>query len=298
WHDRSASFGQGVFDIAVRAVRDQQDVFQVDLEYPVRIVIYNSFQEYAEFQGIAHEWVGGQTYSDYGVTVQIVENSTYQNSWLLDVIPHEISHLYFAQAAHNPTVSIPTWLNEGVAQYNEYTDHVWEANNVRSAAKRGELIPLSLLANGFGAYNEERIYLAYNESWSAVNYFAETYGEASLGVLLAAYKQGKMTDEAFLAAIGKDAGAFETEWAQYLGVPDDYVTPTPWALPTFRSAPTMFVRGQTAATQEPTVEPVFTPTALPDDPTPSQTNFPCVSFAPALALGLGVVIYRQKRQPK
>ena len=298
WHDRPASFGQGVFEIAVRAVRDQRDVFQVDLEYPVRIVIYNTFQEYAEFQGIAHEWVGGQTYSDYGVTVQIVENSTYQNSWLLDVIPHEISHLYFAQAAHNPTVSIPTWLNEGVAQYNEYTDHVWEANNVRSAAKRGELIPLSLLANGFGAYNEERIYLAYNESWSAVNYFAETYGEASLGVLLAAYKQGKMTDEAFLAAIGKDAGAFETEWAQYLGVPDDYVTPTPWALPTFRSAPTMFVRGQTAATQEPTVEPVFTPTALPDDPTPSQTNFPCVSFAPALALGLGVVIYRQKRQPK
>jgi len=295
WHNRSASFGQGVFDIAVKAVRDQRNVFQVDLDYPVRIVIYNTFAEYAEFQGIAHEWVGGQTYPDFGVTVQIVESSSYQNSWLKDVVPHEISHLYFAQATHNPSVSVPTWLNEGVSQYNEYTDHIQEKNNVRNAAKRGELIPLSSLANGFGAYNEERIYLSYAESWSAVNYFGETYGDEKLGALLHAYKQGETTEDAFQTAIGKSAGEFESEWAKAMGVPDDYVTPTPWALPTFRPAPTMVVRGQTSPTQEPTPK-VVANTPVAEGSAPGGTSLPCTSFAPVLMLGLGTILYRKNRK--
>ena len=298
WHDRSASFGQGVFDIAVKAVRDQRDVFQVNLDYPVRIVIYNTFDEFAEFQGIAHEWVGGQTYSDFGVTVQIVESSSYQSSWLMDVIPHEISHLYFAQATHNPAVSVPHWLNEGVSQYNEYTDHVWDINQVQNAAKKGKLIPLSALASGFGAYNEERIYLSYAESWSAVDYFAETYGEEKLGALLQAYKQGQPTEQAFQTAIGKTIGEFETEWAKEMGVPDDFVTPTPWAFPTFRPAPTMAVIGQAPPTREPTPVIVSTQTPVDEESAPSGTSLPCTSFAPVLMLGLGTVLYRQNRKNK
>ena len=293
WHDRSKSFGQGVFDIAVRAIRDQRNVFQVELDYPVRIVIYNTFAEYAAFQGIAHEWVGGQTYSNYGVTVQIVESNTYQSAWLNSVVPHEISHLYFAQATYNPSVSVPNWLNEGVAQYNEYSNHTREADNVRDAAKRGELIPLSALATGFGSYNEERIYLAYNESWSAVDYLAETYGEESIGALLQAYKKGKTTNDAFLVSIGIDVGTFETEWAKTQGVPDDFVTPTPWPFPTFPSPPTMVPQGQVIPTQEPTLVPDSTPTAIPE--APSGTRLPCASFAPVLVLGLGTLIYRRKR---
>lgn len=298
WHDRSASFGQGVFDIAARAVRDQRNVFQTDLDYPVRIVIYNTFDEYAEWRGNAHEWVGGETYPDYGVTVQIVESSFYQKSWLEDVIPHEISHLYFAQATHNPTVSVPTWLNEGVSQYNEYGSNTSALNNARDAAKGGDLIPLSKLADGFGGYNQERVYLAYDESLSAVKYFADTFGEKSLGALLHAYKEGKTTNDAFKAAIGMDAGAFEAQWATYLGIPDNYVTPTPWALPTFRPAPTMAIIGQAPPTPKPkpTRETVPTEPPATGESTPNRPSLPCTSFAPVLALGLGTLFYRGNRR--
>lgn len=289
WHDRSSSFGQGVFEIAAQAVIDQKDLFQVSLDYPIRVIIYNSYDEFE----VVYDWVGGQTDPGSGVTIQIVESSVYQNSWLQRAVPHEISHLYFAQATHNPTVSIPKWLNEGIAQYNEYVSHLLEETSVRGAAKKGDLIPLSSLETGFGGYNEERVYLAYYESWNAVDYFAETYGEESLGKLLQAYKSGQTTDDAFLTAIGKDAGAFETEWGQYVGVPADYVTPTPWALPTFRPAPTMVVRGQNDTPQSPTPEPASpTQTSTPEEQTPSQTSPSCLSFAPILVMGLGTLLFK------
>lgn len=76
---------------------------------------------------------------------------------------------------------------------------------VNAAAKDGGLIPLSSLANGFGAFAEERVYLAYHEALSAVTYLVDSYGNEGLGTLLAAYKDGITTEEAFQLALGISA---------------------------------------------------------------------------------------------
>ncbi len=298
WHDRPASFGEAIFEIANTAIERQRELFQADLDYQMRIVIYNSSDEFAAWHSLAHDWVGGETFSNYGITTQIVEDSGYQSSWLNGVIPHEISHLYFAQVTHNPTTSVPVWLNEGLAQYNEFVDHQWELDQVRTAAKNGKIIPLSSLANGFGAFNEERIYLAYYESVSAVTYFVETYGGDSLGALLRAYKQGQPTDEAFRSAIGIGVGEFEAGWASWTGMSGDYATNTPWPLPTFRPSPTM--RVLSAADPAP---PTGTPAPLPTErPSPTGTApaptppLPCMSFLAALGLSVGSVLYMNRRK--
>jgi len=115
--------------------------------------------------------------------------------------------------------------------------------------------------------------------------------------VLQAYNQGMTTDEAFLSTIGMDAGAFETQWADELGVPDDYITPTPWVLPTFRPAPTMVVRGQTVPTEEPGAETAPTAITTPEKSTPIGTAIPCLSFVPIFILGLGTIFYRKNKQP-
>lgn len=120
WHDRPESFGETIFEIAIAAVEHQRDLFQADLDYKMKIIIYNNSAEFAAWHNLAHDWVGGETYSNYGITVQIVKDSGYLSGWLNNVIPYEISHLYFDQVTYNSTVSIPVWLNEGVAQYNEF----------------------------------------------------------------------------------------------------------------------------------------------------------------------------------
>jgi hypothetical protein len=149
-------------------------------------------------------------------------------------------------------------LNEGVAQYNEFVDNSYALTSVENAVDRGELIILSSLAEGFGSYDEIRVRLAYAESLSAVNYLVETYGEGGLAAVLAAYREGHPTEEAFEVALGVPFSQFESDWASWLGVPEgEYITPTPWAMPAFPATPTMFIPGagggssETEATPEP-----------------------------------------------
>ena len=106
----------------------------------------------------------------------------------------------------------PTWLNEGVAQYNESGIHRATLRDVETAANRGDLIPLSALEVGFGYFNEARTRLAYAEALSAVTYLVETYGDAGLAALLAAYREGMVTREAFPAALAVTPGEFEAGW--------------------------------------------------------------------------------------
>ena len=302
WHDRPASFGKAVFEIAKKSILHQRKLFKTDLDYPIYIVIQNDFDEFAAWHSVAYDWVGGESFGNYGITAQIVRDTSYQESWLNDVVPHEISHLYFAQLTHNPTVVVPTWVNEGVAQYNEFSSSPWVFNNVRKAAKEGKIIPLSDLERGFGAHNEERVYLAYDEALMASTYFVENYGNESLRILLALYKDGQNTADAFQSSIGISFADFEQEWFTSIGVPDDYATNTPWPLPTFMPSPTMRVMGasdSTSATKTPVPASEILPTITKAvEPTsPPTAPLPCMSVGLVLSVGVGsVLIFRRRKK--
>lgn len=282
YHDRPGEFGESIFEVAAAAVETQRELFQTDLDYQIRLVICNSAEEFAAWHNIAYDWVGGETFSDYGITVQIVGEGSYQDSWIYGVIPHEISHLYFNQVTHNPTVSVPVWLNEGVAQYNEFITHEWEESQVNDAAIEGRIIPLSSLANGFGAFDVDRVRLSYYEALSAVTYLVETFGNQGLDDLLAAYKDGKGTDEAFNSALGISAETFEYNWAESVGA-EGYVIPTAFVMPTFRPSPTMYVQ----ATPIPTSAAVET-----------SAPFFRLSIVLLLCFGIGVIRLASIRKRK
>jgi hypothetical protein len=278
WHDRRASFGEKVFEIAVQAVENQRQLFQADLDFQMRILIYNDFAEFAEWNGVVSEFIGGQAFPDQGVTAQIVSAYGSQEHWLNDVVPHEISHLYFEQVTFNRRSNPPTWLNEGVAQFNEFGSHRATLRDVETAANRGDLIALSALEVGFGYFNESRARLAYAEALSAVTYLVETYGEEGMAALLAAYREGMVTDEAFPAALGVTPGQFEADWTVWLGLTEgEFVTNTPWPLPTFPPSPTPYILGTAVPDSAATPTPRATAVAqLPTTPanTPESTAVP------------------------
>jgi hypothetical protein len=282
WHDRPDEFGDAIFEISTDAINVQRDLFQADLENQVLVVINNSQEEFASWHSFSHDWVGGETFSNYGLTVQIIESSSPIDSWLYDVIPHEISHLYFDQVTYNPTVSIPVWLNEGVAQYNEFVSHEWAYEQVQSAASQGSLITLSSLERGFGAYDIDRVYLAYYESLSAVSYLVDTYGKEGLSALLAAYKDGITTEDAFLTAIGVSATQFELDWAASLGAVD-YFIPTPWPSPAFLPSPT-YGASSGGATPQPE-----------QNERGNNPLIPCMSIISLLGFGMAGIWYKRNQ---
>jgi len=282
WHDRSAAFGQTIFDIAEDAVTYQQVLFQTELDFQMRIVISNTQEEFNSWHNIGHDWIGGQTFNNFGITNQIVEGEYYQDTWLNGVIPHEISHIFFNDVVYNPTVLVPVWLNEGVAQYNEFLTHEWEMDLVESAAAEGSLVPLSALEDGFGSYNVDRIYLSYAEAYSAATYLIETYGNEGLSALLNAYKGGEGSEEAFMIALGISIDQFEMDWAESVGA-ENYLLPTVWAVPTFRPSPTAYILAE-QGTPEPGQAPAETPTPpngerLEKGPTRSSAPIPLMIIA-------------------
>lgn len=310
WHDKPGSFGQDVMDIAEQAIKAQRRLFGADLEFPMMIIVYNDLDEFNDWHAIPLGWVGGQAYPNFGITTQIVTSRSASKVWLNDVVPHEISHLYFAQVTYNPTAPTPAWLDEGVAQYNEFNDHSWGVSLAQAAAVSEVLLPLSVLEDGFGSYNEERIYLSYNEALNAVVYMVETYGEGGLADLLAAYKSGLHTDEAFPAAFGVSMGQFESDWSVWLGAPEgSLVTPTPWPFPTFRPSPTMMVLGggsgsdpatqpapTTAAEAEATNTPEAAPLPQEKEQSPEGGFLPgCFSAIYAMVGAVGMRLHRRKR---
>jgi hypothetical protein len=262
WHDKPAAFGQAVFDIAGEAVRQQSELFQADLNQQIQVVINNDSEEFASWHNLSYDWVGGETYTDYGITVQIVTSRDPEDGWLYGVIPHEISHIFFDQVTYNPTVSIPVWLNEGVAQFNEFTSQEWSSQQVKDAARSGNLIQLNKLANGFGAHDTNRVYLAYAESLSAVNYLVETYGTEGLLALLTGYRDGNRTDEAFEQALGISSSQFELDWAASLDAAG-YQISTPPPMPTFPPSPTPGAGSFSGATPVPQQEPAELDRKLP-----------------------------------
>ena len=292
WHDKPDIFGKKVFGIAQKAIARQKKRFGISLAIPIRIIVYNNQSEFTDWHSVALDWVGGEAFPDFGTTTQIVTSKLPDPYWLNAVIPHEISHLYLYQAAYNPAAPVPVWLNEGIAQYNQFSDEGTEYM-VKKAAKSGDLIPLTSLAAGFGQHDEARIRLSYAEGLSVVKYLVKTYGEEGLARLMADYRKGLTTDEAFRDALGVNMGQFQQDWAESVGAPPgSMVTPTPWPMPTFPPTPTPMRLGGKDKTSTPESEAQSTATPLPQaavstssPPAPTETSAPEPTATAALPAG-------------
>ncbi len=239
WHDRPQALGQQVFDIARMAVKSQSDLFGASLDYQMHIIIYNNYDEFLAWNRVGIQNIGGQAFPELGITVQVVPDEESQNWWLYEVIPHEISHLYFYQVTRNPDSEPPMWLNEGVAQYNEFVDNGPALSQAEEVIWDGKLVPLESLSASFRLRDEEKLKTAYAESISAVTCLVETYGTEGLSELLADYKSGQDSPKAFSAALGVTPEEFQSGWLAWVGAPPELypsathqITPVPTDLPT------------------------------------------------------------------
>jgi len=108
------------------------------------------------------------------------------------------------------------WLNEGLASYNEYSDHWGKWITLKAAYDTGKIPALKELEDDFGE-DPENIELAYAESYYAVLYMNEVYGRDAIATLLNEYSQGIGATVAFEKSFGKDPESFENDFMAWLG---------------------------------------------------------------------------------
>ena len=208
------------------------------------------------------------------------------------MIPHEIAHLFFYQVINADIYFWPSWLDEGLAQYYEFTSNDPALERVIQAAHDDELLRLVLISGDFGS-DPERAHLAYDQSYAVVVYMLETWGGEGLGKLVTNFREGLDYREAIEGAYGLTWEEFEASWITWLGVPTTpappptptsplHTLPTPKAM-VFQTSTPDEINENESGTTFPTLTPVVKPEEVPE-------AFPGFILAGVALLGLGVIV--------
>jgi hypothetical protein len=217
WIEGDQAFGRRALQIGDEAVAATARLLGVTESDPIDFFIYANEATFRAALGPAtRENVGGQAHPDIRTLFALITPADIDASWVESVVPHELTHVVFATAVDNPYHDPPHWLNEGLAVYlaDGYDD--FDRQQVERAAKDGSIIPLDGLAGAFPT-TQERFFLAYAESVSAVDRIVRADGRDALVKLIRSYAEGVSDDAAFQAALGRDVAGFEADWLGELG---------------------------------------------------------------------------------
>jgi hypothetical protein len=220
WYEGSSAFGDRALGIGTTAIENASRLFGVVEAEPLDFFVYASQSAFYDALGPGtRENVGGQANVEIRTLFALITPAAITLPWVETVITHELTHLVFDTAVSNPYHYPPRWLNEGLAVYLAQGYGASDRSSVQQAAASGSLMPLGALTYQFPTTGD-RFALAYAESVAAVDYPIRTDGQAALVSLVRSYAGGVTDDEAFRAALGQDASAFDAAWRATLRAQD------------------------------------------------------------------------------
>ena len=219
WVDGGQTFGLRAMKIGDDAIRSVSTLLGVTERDPIDFYVYGDRNAFYDILGAGtRENVGGEAHPDIRTLFANIGPDAVDDPWVGVVIPHELTHLVFDSASQNPYHAPLHWLNEGIAVYLSEGFTTSDRGAVKTAVQAGNLMPLRALAAQFPT-TQDRFFLAYSESVSAVSFLVDTYGRDAMVQLVRSYAGGVSDDEAFTAALGVDVAGFEAAWLASIGSP-------------------------------------------------------------------------------
>lgn len=225
WYDADQTFGRELLDSAVESLSRLEENVGVELEKPVKILVYQSktdMQEALISQGTIYE----EHIITLGVVVAtdiVLLHGTHPE--VNRTIAHELTHVVVHLATDNPYAEIPAWLDEGLAMYNEGKLRSGNARALEKGIRENRLLSVRSLTSMTG--NPDEVNLFYGEVYSIVEFLLETYGREKMSELLKVFKEGSLTDDALLEVYGFDQDELDAQWRESIDVPPrgEEVTP-------------------------------------------------------------------------
>lgn len=212
WYKGQQSFAEELMSVAQQALARLSTDTGAYLKKPAKIYIYANSQDLRGAMIFPQEWTGGVTFTRYGIiSIGIDPNNL---SWGKRSIAHELTHLVVHQMTFNPYIDLPTWLDEGLAMYNEGTLSAGFVVNLIKAMEGNSLISVRSLSSPFSAYGEEA-YLSYAQSYSLVEFLITSYGQDKMLELLTTFSEGSSYDSALEKVYGFDMDGLDTLWRDY-----------------------------------------------------------------------------------
>jgi len=211
WYLGDQTFGESLMTAATEAVSRLTQDAGVKLEDPIEIYIYGNYEDLRGAMIFANEWTGGRAYPAYDAVV--IGISPVNLNWGINAVSHEIGHLVTGQAANNPFLGLPVWLNEGLALSAQPSIETEYLRALQIAFEADDLISLRSLTSPFSA-DSATVTLSYAQSWSVVQYMAQEYGQDKINLLLERFSQGIGYDALLNEIYGFDMDELNRRWLE------------------------------------------------------------------------------------
>jgi len=213
WYHGDDEFANELMDACQEGLARLTQEFGAYLQRPINIYVYASSQELQGAMIFPQEWTGGVAFTEFGIiAIGISPDSI---DWGKEALVHELTHLVVHQLVFSPYGSLPVWLDEGLAMYNEGELSPQLRSRLEEAISEGKLLSVRSLCSPFSA-DPEKAYLSYAESYSLVEYLLGNYSGDNMLDLLTLIKQGSTYDEALTEAYGFDIDGLDTRWRESL----------------------------------------------------------------------------------
>ena len=213
WYHGDDEFASELMNACQEGLARLTQEFGAYLERPINIYVYASSQELQGAMIFPQEWTGGVAFTEFGIiAIGISPDSI---GWGKEALVHELTHLVVHQLVFSPYGSLPVWLDEGLAMYNEGELSLQLRSRLEEAVSEGTLLSVRSLCSPFSA-DPEKAYLSYAESYSLVEYLLDNYNGDNMLDLLTLIKQGSTYDEALTEAYGFDIDGLDTRWRESL----------------------------------------------------------------------------------
>ncbi len=183
----------------------------------IDIWVCNTHQEFqASVHAPIHDWAVGCAFPlSRRIVIQNPKHIALAQLQLVQVLRHEIAHVFFGQCTRKTVREIPLWFVEGVAIY--FADE-WVPNRHGTLLKHifsKSVRPLQELARSFPR-SQTGADLAYAESQDAVRWLVEVKGKNVLFEIIGKLQAGSNFNTAFKESVGWDLNTYDSLWRKSL----------------------------------------------------------------------------------
>ena len=206
-----------VLEAAQESFKIMVPVLGIEPTEPLRIVSYNNYRHMSAALPFRSQAVreGLQTQGMAFVSERVLLVHGFDPT-IKGTVSHEFVHLLVSEAAGSGYSRVPSWLNEGLAEYGNIDPTDAYSSALRYGIYTRRIKPLSFQHTFSGTPDD--IIIAYGQGQSVVRYMISMYGEDSIAELFVAIRETLDFDGALKQVYGVDEHGLDSLWRQAVGL--------------------------------------------------------------------------------
>jgi len=202
--------GFDIQDALVEARRTVGADFADWPKYRLVVLIYSA-ESFRKLREETPEWVAGQFDGKIRVPLPSAQLDPLA---VKRIIFHEYTHALVSELSDG---RCPTWLNEGLAEYEGWRHGTQRFEALRKAYQDNQLVPWVQLSDLFSAHQPvDQVRLGYEESHSIAAYLIERYGFWRIRKILNALRQERPWEEMLAEEFHIKLPRLQTSWREWL----------------------------------------------------------------------------------